>query len=97
MAVVQVTVVPLGTATPSLGPYLRDVLKVLEKYPNVKSSLGPNGTALEGELPELWSVLQEMHAAPFAAGVQRVLTVIIIDDRRDKTATMAGKIAAARG
>jgi len=33
-----------------------------------------------------------MHEAVFAAGVMRVVTVITIDDRRDKKSSASGKI-----
>jgi uncharacterized protein (TIGR00106 family) len=94
MVVVQVTVVPLGTAGTSLSAYVKGVLKVLAKHPEIKAHVGPNGTALEGELDEIWPVIREMHEAPFAAGVQRVMTLVNVDDRRDKAATIEGKIAA---
>jgi uncharacterized protein (TIGR00106 family) len=94
MAVVQISVVPLGTAGPSLSFYIRGVLAVLERHPEVKAHVGPNGTALEGELEALWPVIREMHEAPFAAGVQRVMTLVNVDDRRDKPGTIEGKLAA---
>jgi uncharacterized protein (TIGR00106 family) len=94
MAIVQVTVVPLGTAGPSLSRYVREVLAVLERHPEVKAHVGPNGTALEGELDVLWPVVREMHEAPFAAGVQRVMTLLNVDDRRDKSTSIEGKLAA---
>jgi uncharacterized protein (TIGR00106 family) len=97
MAVVEVTVVPLGTGGPSLSAYVRGVLSVLERHPEVKVQVGPNGTALEGGLDELWPVIREMHEAPFAAGVQRVLTLVNVDDRRDKAVTLEGKVAAVAG
>lgn len=94
MAIVQVTVVPLGTAGPSVSRYVREVLAVLERHPEVKAHVGPNGTALEGELDALWPVIREMHEAPFAAGVQRVMTLLNVDDRRDKSTSIEGKLAA---
>ena len=94
MAIVQITVVPLGTGGPSLSRYVREVLGVLERHPEVKARVGPNGTALEGELDALWPVIRAMHEAPFAAGVQRVMTLLNVDDRRDKPATVEGKLAA---
>lgn len=97
MVIAQVTVIPLGTATPSLSPYVRDVLRALDNFPNVKKYVGPNGTALEGELDEIWRAVRAMHEAPFAAGVQRVLTLVNIDDRRDKEVTTAQKVAAVEG
>lgn len=89
--------VPLGTAGPSLGAYVKDVLKVLGRHPEVKAHIGPNGTALEGDLDALWPVIREMHEAPFAAGVQRVMTLLNVDDRRDKPGTIEGKVAAVAG
>ena len=97
MAVVQVTVVPLGTAGTSLSPYVKRVLGVLERHPGIKARVGPNGTTLEGDLDELWPVICEMHEAPFAAGVQRVMTLVNVDDRRDKPSTLEGKVAAVAG
>jgi uncharacterized protein (TIGR00106 family) len=94
MAIVQVTVVPLGTGGPSLSGYVKDVLRVLDRHPNVVAHVGPNGTALEGDLDALWPVIREMHEVPFAAGVSRVMTLLNVDDRRDKPGTVEGKLAA---
>ncbi len=94
MAVVQVTVVPLGTASPSLSAYVKDVLAVLAHYPNVTAHVGPNGTTLQGDLDALWPIIRQMHEAPFKAGVQRVMTLVNIDDRRDTAGTIEGKLAA---
>lgn len=77
-----------------MSRYVREVLRVLERHPEVKAHVGPNGTALEGELDALWPVIREMHEAPFAAGVQRVMTLLNVDDRRDKPSTVEGKLAA---
>ncbi len=52
------------------------------------------GTIIEGELAEILAVIQEMHEVPFAHGALRVSTQIKIDDRRDKDATMQGKVEA---
>jgi uncharacterized protein (TIGR00106 family) len=97
MAVVQVTVVPLGTGDTSLSPYVRDVLQAAAGKAGVKVSVGPNGTALEGELDVLWPVIRAMHEAPFGAGVKRVMTLVAVDDRRDKRSTLEGKVAAVSG
>lgn len=92
--IVQVTVVPLGTASTSLSQYVAGVEKVLEKYPNIKSQLTPMSTILEGNLEEILVAVREMHETPFLNGAQRVSTRISIDDRRDKHITMQGKINA---
>jgi uncharacterized protein (TIGR00106 family) len=69
-------------------------LAVLDEHPEVKAHVGPNGTSLEGDLEALWPVLREMHERPFAAGVQRVWTLLSVDDRRDRPLTIRGKLEA---
>ena len=92
--IVEVTVVPLGTATPSLSVYVADVERVLAKYKNIKTRLTPMSTILEGHWEEIMTAVKEMHETPFLNGAQRVSTRISIDDRRDKAITMEGKIKA---
>ncbi|MCP4216761.1 MAG: MTH1187 family thiamine-binding protein [bacterium] len=94
--IAEITVVPLGTGTPSLSTYVAGVEKVPAKYPAVKSMLTPMSTVLEGPLDDLLKVARDMHEAPFTAGAQRVSTRIGIDDRRDKAITMEGKIQAVK-
>ncbi len=92
MAIVQVTVVPIGTGSTSVSPYVAKVHKLLQTT-DVTYHLTPMGTVLEGPLPRLMEVIQKMHEVPFEQGADRVMTLINIDDRRDKEATAMGKIA----
>ncbi|WP_307794993.1 MTH1187 family thiamine-binding protein [Alkalihalobacillus sp. BA299] len=94
MAIVDVTIIPIGTNSPSVSHYVADIHRILEKYGDkIKFQLTPMSTIIEGELPVLFEVIQAIHEVPFEAGVQRVATNIRIDDRRDKTTTLAGKVA----
>ncbi len=92
MAVVEVTVVPLGTGTPSLSSYVAECEKVLDRYEDLKHILTPMSTVIEGELDRILEAIREMHEVPFIKGAQRVSTRITIDDRRDKKLTMEGKL-----
>jgi uncharacterized protein (TIGR00106 family) len=94
--IAEVTVVPLGTATPSLSAYVAGVEKVLAKYTNIKTLLTPMATILEGDLDEILIAVRQMHETPFLNGAQRVSTRISIDDRRDKHLSMAGKVKAVK-
>jgi uncharacterized protein (TIGR00106 family) len=94
--VAEVTVVPLGTASPSLSAYVAKIEKVLKNFPRLKSMLTPMSTILEGEMDEVLEAVKSMHEAPFAMGALRVSTTLRIDDRRDKPVTMEGKLAAIR-
>ena len=92
MALVEVTVIPLGTGTPSLSKYVAQVVRVLEKEKNIKYETTAMGTIIEGDLDRLLAVVGKMHKAAFEAGAMRVDTIVKIDDRRDKPLSMAGKL-----
>ncbi len=94
--VAEMTVVPLGTATASLSPFVAEVEKVLKNFPRLKSMLTPMSTILEGEMDEVLDAVKAMHEVPFRMGALRVSTTLRIDDRRDKPVTMAGKLAAVK-
>lgn len=92
MAVVEVTIVPLGTGSPSVSRYVAECHKVLAREKGVKYQLTPMSTVIEGDLDRIFAIIRKMHEVPFVAGAVRVSTSIKIDDRRDKELTMTGKI-----
>lgn len=94
MAVVEVTIVPLGTATPSVSNYVAGCHQVLKQAADLKYQLTPMSTIIEGNLDRILDVIRQMHETPYKAGAQRVSTTIRIDDRRDKELTMDGKVKA---
>lgn len=92
MAIVEVSIVPIGTATTSLSKWVKETFSVLEEYPNLKYELTPMGTVMEGDLDEILRAIRNMHEKPFKVGIKRVITNISIDDRRDKHSTLRGKV-----
>ena len=95
MAIVDVTVIPIGTQTPSVSSYVADIQRILKKYEEqgkIQYQLTPMNTLIEGELPVLFEVIQAIHEAPFNTGIQRVATNIRIDDRRDVKRQMQDKV-----
>lgn len=97
MAIIDVTVIPVGTATPSVSEYVAQIHKVLQKHEGrIKYELTPMSTLIEGELKDLLEIVQEIHEVPFQHGLQRVCTNIRIDDRRDKEHSMERKLKAVR-
>lgn len=91
MAIVFLTITPLGTATPSVSRYVAGVEKVLRES-GLKNQLTAMGTIIEGDLDAILAVVRRMHEHPFTQGAVRVSTSIKIDDRRDKAATIEGKL-----
>ena len=92
MAIAEISVVPLGTKTPSVSQYVARAIKVLEKEKDIKYEITAMGTIIEGDLDRILAVVRKMHEGTFGEGVARVLTTIKIDDRRDKTQGMKGKV-----
>jgi uncharacterized protein YqgV (UPF0045/DUF77 family) len=54
------------------------------------------GTLVHGRATDLFQLAAEIHECPFQKGVERVVTHIIIDDRRDVERAIGEKRAAVR-
>ena len=92
MAVIEVSIIPLGTGTPSLSKYIARAVEALQGEEDIRYEPTAMGTIIEGDLERLLTLARKMHEAVFDAGVMRVVTVIEIDDRRDKVSGASGKI-----
>lgn len=92
MAVAEVSIIPIGTGSPSVSKHIARAVKILLAEPNVKYTQSAMGTIIEGELDQIISVIRKMHEAAFDEGIMRVVTTIKIDDRRDKELSIEGKL-----
>jgi len=96
MALVELSVVPLGTPTPSVSKYVARAVEVLRGEKNIKYELTAMGTIIEGDLEQLLTLVGRMHRAVFDAGAMRVVTTVKIDERRDKASGISSKIEAVK-
>jgi uncharacterized protein (TIGR00106 family) len=92
MALMHLTIIPLGTGSASVGEYVADIQKALEKS-GLPYTLTDMGTTVEGSSNELLILAGQLSEMPFSKGVQRVVTQISLDDRRDKKIELGDKIA----
>ena len=92
MVIAEISVVPLGTKTPSVSQYVARAVKVLEREKDIRYELTAMATVIEGDLDKILAVVKKMHEGVFGEGVSRVLTTVKIDDRRDKAQTMKEKL-----
>lgn len=92
MVIAEVSVVPMGTMTPSASQYVARAIRVLKQQNRIKYQLTAMGTLLEGELSEVLEAARGMHESLYDQHVKRVITTIRIDDRRDKKLTMNYKV-----
>lgn len=90
MALMEISVVPLGLGTPSVGDHVAALVDYLRQH-KIPHRLTDMGTVIEGPPAKLlqWALI--LHELPFEKGVQRVVTHITIDDRRDKKVALGDK------
>ncbi len=95
MALMEISVVPLGTGSTSLSQYVAEIKSFLEKegIPHVLTDMG---TIIEGDPDELFRLARVLHEMPFKAGAKRVYTLIRLDDRRDKEVHLGMKVESVR-
>jgi uncharacterized protein (TIGR00106 family) len=91
VAIVAVSISPVGAGT-SVSRHVAAALRVLRGQDRVRWRLDPMFTTLEGETAEIFALILRMQEAVFAAGAQRVSTVIKVDDRRDVAVRMEEKV-----
>jgi len=90
MALMHLTIIPLGTNSPSVGEYVADIQKVLEKS-GFPYELTDMGTIIEGKTEDLLKLANQLAEMPFSKGVNRVSTQISLDDRRDRKVSIGAK------
>lgn len=91
MAMMEISVVPLGTDSPSVSPFVAGAVKILKEEPGITYELTAMGTVVVGEVDKLLSLAARMHRSALEAGALRAVTTIKIDERTDKPLTIDGK------
>jgi len=92
MVIAEISIVPVGTNTPSLSQYVAKAIGVLVQEKSVKYKLTRMGTILEGNLADVLEAVRRMHEAVFDTQIKRVVTTIRIDDRRDRESSIRCKV-----
>jgi uncharacterized protein (TIGR00106 family) len=92
VVIAEVSIVPIGTKTPSVSKYVAKAIETIKRQSRVKYQLTAMGTMLEGELGDILTVVNKMHTSIFDENIKRVVTNIRIDDRRDRKVHMEYKV-----
>ncbi len=94
MPIMEISIIPIGTKTPSVSKYVASCIEVLVKEQGIKYEVTSMGTIVEARsVRRLLSIAEKMHRRIISqCSIKRVVTTIKIDDRKDKTLTMRGKI-----
>ena len=76
MVIAEISIVPVGTNTPSLSQYVAKAIGVLVQEKSVKYKLTGMGTILEGNLADVLEAVRRMHEAVFDTQIKRVVTTM---------------------
>jgi uncharacterized protein (TIGR00106 family) len=97
MPIMEISIIPLGTKSPSVSTYVASCVNVLNRDKKVRYQLTSMGTIVESKnVSALLTIAKKMHNSVFSKEVQRVVTTIKIDDRKDRTLSIEGKVQAVR-
>lgn len=84
MVIAEITVVPIGTEAPGVSRYVKAAFEALQAS-GLKCRLDPMGTTLEADSArEVYAALQQAQETLFEMGLERVYTVVKMDERRDR-------------
>jgi len=92
MALVEVRITPIGTKGSSMTKYVARAVEAVKGEKDIKHQITATGTIMEGDLDKIIGMVRKMHDSVFDGEVNRVLTTIEIDDRRDKTVSLESSV-----
>ncbi len=82
MPVVSLKVIPVGVGT-SVSRYIARVIALLEDH-GYRPMVTPDTTVIQvNDLSEVGAILRIVHDELYSMGVARIVTVVMVDDRRD--------------
>ena len=87
---VDLCVIPVGVGI-SLSPYIKACIRVIKEH-KLEYSIGPNGTAIEGEWNEVFECIRKCHEVLHINGAQRVFTLLKVNTRTDKKQLLKDKV-----
>ncbi len=91
---IDIAITPVGTGSTSVSSYVKVVLEVLRRR-NLKYFVAPSMTTFEiDDLNSLGEIVKEIHDELVLKGAMRIVTLIKIDDRRDKENSIDHKLNA---
>jgi len=92
MIIAEISVVPIGTQTPSVSAYVAKAVDELRRL-GLNPELTAMGTIFEADdISLILEAFKAVHESVFAQGAVRVVTTLTIDERRDKEGSIKQKI-----
>jgi len=88
-ATAELQVVPMGQGV-SVRKEIRRVVELLRGHDFILETHA-SGTNVEGELRDILAAVEQIHEALHAEGSVRLIILLKLETRTDKTPTLAGK------
>ncbi|MCC7411910.1 MAG: MTH1187 family thiamine-binding protein [Gammaproteobacteria bacterium] len=88
---IDLCVVPVGVGT-SVSAEIAECQRII-RAAGLKAQLHPYGTVIEGEWDEVFAVVKRCHERLHEQGIARILSLLKIGTRTDRTQTMEDKVA----
>ena len=92
---IDLCIVPIGVGV-SLSPFIKACILIIEEH-KLEYSLGPNGTAIEGEWDKVFECVKACHDAVHSKGAPRIYTTLKVNTRTDKKQLFKEKIQSVTG
>lgn len=92
MPLMEISVAPVGTNSPSFSSVIKEVCRVVEQR-GLNYQVTPTATVIEGNIDQLMNVAAEIHRTSLNNGADRVITQITIDDRLDQPMDLHSQVA----
>jgi len=90
MVLAQISIAPIGKGI-NVSEYVKEAIKTFQKY-DVSYQINDMSTIIEtDDIDTLFSIIKEAHNAVLNKGVQRLITEVKIDDRKDKIVRLGDK------
>ncbi|MGC8569830.1 MTH1187 family thiamine-binding protein [Caldivirga sp.] len=91
--IVEIAVDPIGTGSTSVGDLIKYAVSVIARR-GYKYQVCAMGTVVElPSLKDVGSLLEDIHEELVKRGVKRIVSVVRIDDRRDKSESIEYKVS----
>lgn len=93
--IAELTYSVIGPEGTSVSKYIKKAVKVIDSFSEITTLHHPMGTIIEADdIDTIFKVVKAGHESLFDEGIQRVMTRLTIDDRRDKVRKMEDKVSA---
>ncbi|HXG30220.1 MAG TPA: MTH1187 family thiamine-binding protein [Thermodesulfobacteriota bacterium] len=78
MALAEISVIPIGTPTSSIGDWIAESIRTLQNE-KIKYEVSPMGTLIEGKASDIFRIAGKMHETALKKGIKRVITTLTVD------------------